>query len=110
MESLCNTSLGQSCSPWRAAHSGAGGLGELLPLRPHARAVSEGWVLQYEVVLEQCLKSYSLWETRVGSAQEEQEVWMEDPCAAGAESDHGAVAEKKCHGRSTAPILFPRTT
>jgi len=105
MDSSCSTSLGQSCSPWRAACMRAGGLGELLPLGSRARAVSEGWAPQYGVVSEQCSKSYSMWEAHVGSAQERWEVGMQDPRATGAESDHGGVAEKKCHGPSTALIL-----
>lgn len=33
----CRSTSGQTCSPWRAAHCGEGGLGELLPLGTHVK-------------------------------------------------------------------------
>jgi len=41
-----------SCSPRRRDCSGAGGLGELLPVGPHAEAIPEGWGLWYRDMSE----------------------------------------------------------
>ena len=71
-----------------AAHSGAGTLGEQPPIGLCAGAVTEGWAPWYRAMLEQSLKSSSLWEAHTGSVWEGQHPMGGIPHATGAESDH----------------------
>jgi len=49
---------------WGGAHSGAGGLGELLPVAT-CGAAPEGWAPWNRPILEQFLKSHRPWEAHI---------------------------------------------
>lgn len=78
-ESKQEQAQGQSCSLWRGAHSGAGGLEELPPLSMLEQSLLNDGPCSTDL-LEQFLESCSLWEVHVGSVQEGIVVWEGFPC------------------------------
>ena len=65
---------GQSCSPWRGAHTGAGDLGESATRVGHMleQFAPGGWTSWCGSILEQFLKSCCMQEAHTGSVQEGQ--------------------------------------